>query len=155
MCFDCIVDARYGNWIRWYLKHRSCCAVFSAKTELFCRVVLQFISFPWKAAVEIGCHTWEGSVIVFCRPAVQKQIFDLPRSHTGCAVCNCVIVGQCQYWMSPIGAFAKLRKATIGFVMSVCPHGTTRVPLDGFSWSLIFESYSKICRENSSFIKIW
>jgi hypothetical protein len=35
-----------------------------------------------------------------------------------------------------LGEFANLRKATIGFVVSVCPsfpHGTTRLPLDGFS----------------------
>jgi len=32
-----------------------------------------------------------------------------------------------------LGAFAKLRKATISFVMSVRPHGITRLPLDGFS----------------------
>ena len=38
---------------------------------------------------------------------------------------------------------------------SVCPHGTTRLPLDGFSWNFIFPQFSKICRENSSFIKIW
>ena len=31
-----------------------------------------------------------------------------------------------------LGAFAKLRIATTSFVMSVCPHGTTRLPLDGF-----------------------
>jgi hypothetical protein len=31
-----------------------------------------------------------------------------------------------------IFAFAKLRKATISFVMSVCPHATTPLPLDGF-----------------------
>jgi hypothetical protein len=30
-------------------------------------------------------------------------------------------------------AFAKWRKATISFVMSVSPHVTTRLPLDGFS----------------------
>jgi len=33
-------------------------------------------------------------------------------------------------------AFATLRKATIGFVMSVCPslnpHGKTRLPVEGF-----------------------
>ena len=56
-------------------------------------------------------------------------------------------------------AFTKLRKATISFVMSVRssvrPHGTTRLPLDEFSWNLIFECFSKICRENSSLIKIW
>jgi hypothetical protein len=34
----------------------------------------------------------------------------------------------------------------------VCPHGTTQLPLDGFSWNLIFEDFSKICRENSSFM---
>jgi hypothetical protein len=33
-------------------------------------------------------------------------------------------------------------------------HGTTRLPPDGFSWNLIFEDFSKICRENSVFIKI-
>jgi hypothetical protein len=31
-----------------------------------------------------------------------------------------------------LGAFTKLRKATITFVKSVCPHGTTVLPLDGF-----------------------
>jgi len=30
-------------------------------------------------------------------------------------------------------AFAKLRKATISFVMSVRPHGTIRLPRDEFS----------------------
>jgi hypothetical protein len=48
------------------------------------------------------------------------------------------------------GAFAKLRKPTPSFVMSVClsvfvrPLGTTRFPLNGFSWNLIFEYFSKI-----------
>ena len=36
-----------------------------------------------------------------------------------------------------LGALAKWRKTTISFVvlvrLSVCPHGTTRLPLDGFS----------------------
>ena len=52
-----------------------------------------------------------------------------------------------------------MRKATISFVMYVCPyvcpHETTRLPLDVFSWNLIFQYFSKICRENSSFFKIW
>jgi hypothetical protein len=54
-------------------------------------------------------------------------------------------------------AFAKLRKADISFVksvylsvhpsvcLSVCPHGKTRFPLDGFSWNFIFKETSKIC----------
>jgi hypothetical protein len=47
----------------------------------------------------------------------------------------------------------KLVKATVSFVMSVHLHGTTRLPLDGFWLNLILR-FSKICRENSSFIKI-
>jgi hypothetical protein len=58
-----------------------------------------------------------------------------------------------------LGAFAKLGIVTTSFVMSVClsvrSHGTTRLPLDGFSWNLIFEDFSKIWRQNSIFVKIW
>jgi hypothetical protein len=46
------------------------------------------------------------------------------------------------------GAFAELRKATISFVTSVCPHETTRLPLDKFWWNFMFETFSKICWEN-------
>jgi len=47
------------------------------------------------------------------------------------------------YWL---GEFAVLRKATVSFVMSVRPHGTTRLPLD--------EYFSKICGEGSGLVKI-
>ena len=63
-------------------------------------------------------------------------------------------------WLVNIsGAFAKLRKVTISFVMSVRlpsvrPHGTTWLPMDGFSWNLTFEEFSKICRWYSGFNKI-
>jgi hypothetical protein len=57
-----------------------------------------------------------------------------------------------------LGAFVKLRKPTISFVMavrlSVRPHTTTRLALDGFSLNLIPPYFSNICRANSSFIKI-
>jgi hypothetical protein len=57
-----------------------------------------------------------------------------------------------------LGTFAKLRKATIIFVTSVgpsvCPHGTIRLSLDGFSRNLLFEYFSKNCWEYWSFIKI-
>jgi hypothetical protein len=69
------------------------------------------------------------------------------------------------YWNlhSVIFASAKLRNATISFVMlSVClsvlsvrPLATALLPLDGFSWNLALECFSKICRENSTYIEIW
>ena len=46
-----------------------------------------------------------------------------------------------------LGAFAKLRSGTVSFVKSVCPHGITRLPIEGFSWNLIFEYLWEICRE--------
>jgi hypothetical protein len=42
---------------------------------------------------------------------------------------SCSNVDKLLYFL---GTFAKFRKATISFVMSVRPHGT-RLPLDGFS----------------------
>jgi hypothetical protein len=75
-----------------------------------------------------------------------------------------------------LGAFAKLRKVTIFFVMSaclsvflsvclsVCPsvhpsirqHGKTGLLLEGLSrnFTSIFEYFSKVCHDNSYFIKI-
>jgi len=45
-----------------------------------------------------------------------------------------VVLAMCS--IPPIlGAFAKLQKVTVSFVMSVRPHGTTRHPLDGCSWN--------------------
>ena len=58
-----------------------------------------------------------------------------------------------------MGAFEKLRKATISFdtSVSVCmsdrPHGVSRLKMDGFSRSFILECSGEICRENSIFIK--
>ena len=48
-----------------------------------------------------------------------------------------------------------LRHVCPSICQSVRPHGTTRLPLDRFSLNLIFEYFSKICREDRSFIKIW
>ena len=53
-----------------------------------------------------------------------------------------------------LGAFAKFRKATVSFELSVWPHGTTRLRLDGFYFKKVtFEYFSKICPENSSFVR--
>ena len=35
------------------------------------------------------------------------------------------------------------------------PHETTRLPCDGFSWNFELDYFSKMCRDSSSFIKIW
>jgi len=52
--------------------------------------------------------------------------------------------------------FGHVRTVSLSFCPSVHPSvlQTSQLPLDGFSWDLIFEYFSKVCRENSSFIKI-
>ena len=50
--------------------------------------------------------------------------------------------------------FAKRDYFLLQVYLSILPRGTTRLPLVGFSLNLIFEYFSTVCRENSSFIKI-
>jgi hypothetical protein len=59
-----------------------------------------------------------------------------------------------EVWTSILDVFAKLRKTSISFVMSSRPSGTTRLALQGFSLNSTVSYFSKICRENSGFIKI-
>ena len=61
---------------------------------------------------------------------------------------------KCPTSLLPFGPVRKFWKATISSVTSVYPHGRTRLPQDGFWWNLIVDSFSKIFRPDSSFIKI-
>jgi hypothetical protein len=51
----------------------------------------------------------------------------------------------------PLAAFVKLGKATTSFVMcvrpSVWPYGTTRLPLDGFSWNFMWVFFENLSRK--------
>jgi hypothetical protein len=49
----------------------------------------------------------------------------------------------------------ELRWVCQSVCLSVHPHGTTRLALEGFSRNLESECFPNICRENSSFVKIW
>jgi len=51
------------------------------------------------------------------------------------------------------GASVKLRKATISFVTSVCPAAWNSAPTERIFIKFIFEYFSKVCPENSSFTK--
>ena len=57
-----------------------------------------------------------------------------------------------------LGAFAILRKATISYVISVCPsvppHGAPRLLLERFFAKFDVEDFWKICRQTSRLIQI-
>jgi hypothetical protein len=68
----------------------------------------------------------------------------------------------CNNWRNAAGipvrscTFSHVRRiatATITFVVSVRPRGTSRFPQIGFFWNLIFEYFSKICKENQIWLK--
>jgi hypothetical protein len=48
----------------------------------------------------------------------------------------------------------KRKNAHISFDMSVCPHVTTREPLNVFSWNMIPRIFTKIFRDFQIFVKI-
>jgi hypothetical protein len=50
------------------------------------------------------------------------------------------------------GRLAKVEIGNVSFLMSVRPHGMTRLLIDGFSGGL--EGFAKICRENSILVKV-
>jgi hypothetical protein len=54
-----------------------------------------------------------------------------------------------------LGALAMVRKATVSLLRSVCLHGTTWLQLDGFDEIQYLTIFSKVCRENRSFLRIW
>jgi len=56
--------------------------------------------------------------------------------------------------MDFLGAFAKSRKENLASPYpSVCSRGIARLQIKGLSWNFIFEYFSKICWENTPFIK--
>jgi len=68
-----------------------------------------------------------------------------------CTADKCAVSQFAQF----LGVFAELRKAAVSFVcVSVRPHETTLLQRDGFPQNLVFEYFSKICREIASFTKI-
>jgi hypothetical protein len=90
----------------------------------------------------------------------QALLLRIPRG--GCLIRTAVLTGvdfAVSVALFFLGAFAKLLKATVSFVISICLsvrpsarlHETNWFPLDGFSCN---EHFSKICRENPIFIKI-
>jgi hypothetical protein len=71
------------------------------------------------------------------------------------SVCLCVRLSVClSVCLCVCPSVCVSVRLSVCVCVSVRPHGTTRLPLDGFSLNFIFEYFSKICRKNSSFVKI-
>ena len=119
--------------------------------DYFCFKVSQTASLPVMLIMKRLFYFYHHHTTCFC--ALHARLVPLLN------VCAVTVVSRVCYHVYSLAlfnfsdAFAKLRIATVSFVMSVRPHEKTPLPPDEFSLTLIFECFSKICRENSSFIK--
>jgi hypothetical protein len=76
-------------------------------------------------------HNWRNISTIYIyynKDVIKRNILTIKQ--------NTSEVGRAKDLSAPLylGGFAELKKATIIFAMSVCPHGNPRVPLDGFSF---------------------
>jgi hypothetical protein len=61
-------------------------------------------------------------------------------------IINCILIKWNYYTRCGVSRRVRaMRKATVSFITSVCPHGTNHLPLDGFSWQYlcIFQNLSR------------
>jgi hypothetical protein len=127
-------------------KFYSCCLIRDfLSTHATVEKRYTFHSEPWRS--------WRSSGVI-------NKIWDLPSLYFHPSLLSYFLKFLLYTHLLPSffwgGAFAKLRKATISFVvsvrLSVRPHGTTRLSMDVLSWNVIFDCFSKIFPENWSFI---
>ena len=118
---------RFGLWADAFIKYL---VVFMCDVLYCLRVVIRFVP-----------------VLTYFSNIRMKSIFIL----TGLVLFLQASSQNCKNQLLPLSFLSVFLSARD----SLYAHGTTRLPLDGFSWKLIFEDFSKICPENSSFIKIW
>jgi hypothetical protein len=74
-------------------------------------------------------------------PAVHDQILSKESDHLKQSSAGSGDGGKCGGLLS-----YESRRLLASSCRSVCPNGQIRFPLDGFSWNLILEKVSKICR---------
>ena len=163
----------------WFRSNQEYKCVFTFVLQIITPLVRKPVSFQFTWANKCHAH-WNESHCnpPYCQfetlswfPTAKREVGDV-----ACCVNPSVTVRGRSQWLA-WNSLRKLRyygsherlssethsqnceKATINFAMSVClsvrPHGTARLPLDGFLWNFIFEHFSKNCRENLSYIETW
>jgi hypothetical protein len=122
------------HWRNSWEKHQLLC-VFIYSFEPF---VFYLVSYSMIRCVEL-------------LPALHVLLYELPSN----AVCA-HFYSHVYFWARSQNCQKRLLASSCLFVHPlVCPHGTTRLPLDGLLWNLVFECPSKTCRERFSCIKNW
>jgi len=95
------------------------------------------IKIPWKANFfQFSPFYWH---VTWCTSNLRRFTLLIQNLWISC---NCYILFIKKQQVKINEFFRRVRKiakATVGFIMYIRPHGTTRLPMDGFSWNLLFE----------------
>ena len=129
---------------------KQCCSVVYETSRHHVRPTCAVVVIAFRSRTYKRCLFLQ-AVFVFRRPCIVSQTLGIKSAVTALLrAAWCFAEGRYR-WTSLLlllGAFAKFRKAAVGFVMSVClsvrTHGTTRLPLYGFSRNLMFVYFSKL-----------
>jgi hypothetical protein len=104
------------------------------------------------------CAPYDYNTIVRCTETFWSPCINLKQTST-IVITNILIILRVQFMGTGCQGGTQVKTKSLGTLeittrSSVLPHATTRLLLDGFSWNLIFEYYSKIYKENSRLTKI-
>ena len=125
--------------------YRTPCAVKTRRTCFFCGVIWHTTFFLF-----VPCKSFSYSHVRTLKMGRADRALFLLRM-TRVITCWCLTQADRSFLWA---VFRRVRKiAKRWWCSTVRLHGTSRLPLDGFWWNLIFGLFTKICRENSSLIK--
>ena len=144
----------------WFKYIRMCATYIIAN-----RNVPFNLTYPWMSSV---CYFWNYSVFITYPHDVVVTPALWPRASYYISYAS-QLIGFCRMLLCEtgnrllsindmfyfLGVFRKIPKSDYKMLhvcLSVCPYATNRLPFNRFSWNLIFQYFSQICRENSSFI---
>ena len=101
--------------------------------NLFClRVRISVLKITFYKLTDFGAILYKYPTTESCTyfASVEPRVCETNKKRMGAADLSTGLL---------LGAVTKQRKASINFVLSVSPHGTTLFPLEEFSFKLIFE----------------
>jgi len=111
---------------------RTCCALDNGIVDYKIELIHEKLELMVIIMTRMNVSTW--------RPAATSRTYDVALflRFTDLLVS---LLGLLLFLYSVVGAFAKFRRETASFVMSVCLHGTTLLPLGGTARHLKFECF--------------
>jgi hypothetical protein len=156
------------------VKPRNNLHIFEVRSKYFNVIMasyLDFIHCLWFEIHNFGHTTWQNRYLPFVKATVSWDMMPRGVLHGGSVfLWKLMCIAQISWHhiledsyshscenLSPYYSCSHNCKKQLlaSSSLSVCPLGTSLLPLNGFSCNLMFENFLKLCQENWSFIKIW